>query len=168
MSPDQDSIPARLRHKSARNLGHVISAQSGPLTAGLLRVIAVLFGLLGLAAAIVIVPTLIESGADGVFSIMTATDNLAGARGGNPASGPDDAYAGHILSVVIISLTALTLLAALFTVASILGLNAHASMLRREIRDDITESAYDVVRDMTHISAETHRAQVKLDLSAHE
>ncbi len=156
-----------MTHPRPQSLSKNFSAAFGPLAACLVDIAVALFLVLGIATAIFLIPVVLE-GWGGLFSIMDAARDLTEARNGSAPSMPDEGYAGNILSVVIISLTALGLLAAFITLAAILGLNAHANTLRHQIRDDITVSAHDVVRQMTHISAETQRAQAALDRSAHE
>lgn len=150
-----------------RSIMHSLSSALGPIATNIGRITIWIFFIVGIIAAAYLVLLTLEvyGGAWSILKIGAAIQELRQDAG---AGDLDDTYASHLLQVVIISLAAVTLLAAIISVAAVLGLRAAAGRIHQELRDRIVVSAHEVMREMSKIQNEGYRAQVALDQSVAE
>lgn len=77
-------------------------------------------------------------------------------------------YTGHLLSVVIISLSGVALLATAIGAAATLGLISHVRSLKREIHDEMISSSHQVFESMARIETAWVQSQASLDIAVYE
>lgn len=145
------------------DLHRSLNALVGPFFAGFLRLAIALLAVGGLVLLILLTLLAIEgwgplSVVDLGAEIATTSEEDLASRG----------YTGHLLSVVILSLTAVALLASAIGVAATMGLIAHARALRRDIQDEIVASAHRVFGDLSIMENAGVQAKTALDTAVYE
>lgn len=130
-----------------------------------LWIVAVLFLLLGVAGSALLILLVLESGLASILDVGRHIDRL---MGGSTAPVNISSYTAHILSVIVITLTVAGLFITVLSLAAGAGLKTSIGQIVRELREELSDSVHDRVREMTTISHEGVRAQMATDRSVIE
>ena len=126
--------------------------------------LAIFLGI-GMVAAAGMILIAVEGGLASLLDVGQHIGDLLSATQPPPAS---SSYTGHILTIIIITLTVAGLFITVVSLAASAGLKTSIEQIAREVREDLASSVHDTVREMTSISHEGVRAQMASDRSVIE
>jgi hypothetical protein len=129
---------------------------------GIARIIVVLSGFVTLLALALLVAIWQGVG----LEVLMDLGAVIGNRPGTQVTAQQ--YTGHLLSVVIISLSGVTLLATVIGAAATFGLVSHARSLKRDIQDEIVSESHKVFSSMASIETVFVQSQSSLDTAVYE
>lgn len=133
---------------------------------GIAKILIGLFAFAGLFSLVLLVMIIQSFGLDALFDL--------GAVIGNGSEEPitSQQHTGHLLSVVIISLSGVALLATVITASATFGLIAHARSLKRDIQDEIGKEivslSHEVFKSMARIENVWVQSKASLDIAVYE
>lgn len=134
--------------------------------AGIARIIVGLFAFGGLLSMVLLVMIWQGVGLEGLMDLGAGISNRPETKI------TSQQYTGHLLSVVIISLSGVALLATIITVSATFGLIAHARSLKRDIQDeigrDIIGLSHEVFKSMARIENVWVQSKASLDIAVYE
>lgn len=150
-----------------RDVFSMVPNAGSAIWAGFLRVSIALLAIAGFATLVLLTVLFLEGkGLHSIVEIGAAIDTAINETDADSIDAQQ--YTGHLLSVVIISLSGLALLATFIGIAATLGLTSHARALEREIRDEIVSSSHRVFASMAYIETVFVQSQSSLDTAVYE
>lgn len=148
---------------TTRDVFSMLANRASVIWTGFLRVSIALLAIAGFATLVLLTVIYLEGmGLHSIVEIGAAINETAA------DSMDTQQYTGHLLSVVIISLSGLALLATFIGIAATLGLTSHARALEREIRDEMISSSHQVFESMARIETAWVQSQASLDIAVYE